>query len=157
MNLLSALPQWFTSWGWIVVVVAAVVIIAIVVVLIVRSRKDDGAEEYSVQETETAGEDDSEPEQDESQTEESAPEQAPAEEAKESAPKPVNKTYHVAKRKADGKWQVKIAGGSKAIKLFATQLEAIDFAKKLAENQEAKIVIHKEDGTFRRLTYHKKK
>ena len=68
-----------------------------------------------------------------------------------------NKTYHVSKRKSDGRWQVKMAGGSRAIKLFFTQLEAIDFAKKLAENQEAKIVIHKEDGTFRRLTYHNKK
>ena len=71
--------------------------------------------------------------------------------------RPAYKTYHVSKRKAENKWQVKMAGGAKAIKMFITQAEAIDFAKKLAENQEAKIVIHKEDGTFRRLTYHKKK
>lgn len=78
--------------------------------------------------------------------------QAAAEKAK-----PVTKTYHVSKRKTENKWQVKMAGGSRAIKMFITQAEAIDFAKKLAENQEAKIVIHKEDGSFRRLTYHKKK
>lgn len=71
--------------------------------------------------------------------------------------KTVSKTYHIGKRKSDGKWQVKMAGGAKAIKLFATQLEAINYAKKLAESQEAKIVIHKEDGTFRRMTYNKKK
>lgn len=64
-----------------------------------------------------------------------------------------NKTYHISKRKDDGRWQVKAAGASKALKLFLTQAEAIDFAKKTAGNQEAKIVIHKEDGTFRRLTY----
>lgn len=81
-------------------------------------------------------------------------EAAPAAEEKA---RPAYKTYHVSKRKAENKWQVKMAGGAKAIKMFITQAEAIDFAKKLAENQEAKIVIHKEDGTFRRLTYHKKK
>jgi hypothetical protein len=40
--------------------------------------------------------------------------------------------------------------------LFDTQAEAIDYAKKLADNQDARIVIHKEDGSFRRLTYHSK-
>ncbi|MDE6075883.1 MAG: DUF2188 domain-containing protein, partial [Clostridia bacterium] len=66
------------------------------------------------------------------------------------------KTYHIAKRKEDGRWQVKAAGASKAIKLFLTQQDAIEFAKKTAENQDARIVIHKEDGTFRRLSYTKK-
>jgi FtsZ-interacting cell division protein ZipA len=69
--------------------------------------------------------------------------------------KTVAKVYHISKRKDDGKWQVKFAGGSKAIKLFDTQAEAIEFAKKLADNQDARIVIHKEDGSFRRLTYNK--
>ena len=87
-------------------------------------------------------------------TAQSAETAAPAAEEKA---RPAYKTYHVSKRKAENKWQVKMAGGAKAIKMFITQAEAIDFAKKLAENQEAKIVIHKEDGTFRRLTYHKKK
>ena len=91
------------------------------------------------------------------------PAEPPAQPAETAAPaaeekaRPAYKTYHVSKRKAENKWQVKMAGGAKAIKMFITQAEAIDFAKKLAENQEAKIVIHKEDGTFRRLTYHKKK
>jgi uncharacterized protein YdaT len=66
-----------------------------------------------------------------------------------------NKVYHVSKRKEDNKWQVKQAGASKAVKLFLTQSEAIDFARTLAENQDARIVIHKEDGGFRKLTYKK--
>lgn len=67
------------------------------------------------------------------------------------------KVYHITKRKEDEKWQVKLAKGARAIKLFNTQLEAIDFAKKLAENNEdARIIIHKEDGGFRKLTYKKK-
>ena len=67
--------------------------------------------------------------------------------------KPASKTYHISLRKGDGKWQVKIGGGEKAIKLFDTQLQAIDYAKSLAESQDANIVIHKKDGSFRKLTY----
>lgn len=70
--------------------------------------------------------------------------------------KPADKVYHISKRKDDGKWQVKAAKGAKALKLFNTQLEAIDYAKAIAENQDARIVIHKEDGSFRNLTYKKK-
>ena len=58
-------------------------------------------------------------------------------------------------RKLDGKWQIKFNNGKKAIKLFDTQLQAIDYAKALAINQEASIMIHKEDGTFRKLRYDK--
>ena len=50
-------------------------------------------------------------------------------------------------------WQIKAAGGEKAIKLFKTQKEAIDYSKTLADNQNASIMIHKEDGSFRKLTY----
>lgn len=66
---------------------------------------------------------------------------------------PTTKTYHISKRKEDNRWQVKAAGGEKALKLFNTQAEAIEYAKKVAGNQEARIMIHKEDGSFRRLTY----
>ena len=68
-----------------------------------------------------------------------AKEKTPAKEEKAKAPAPAKeektaaRNYHVAKR-PDGKWQVKFAGGEKAIKLFATQAEAIEYAKKLAEN-----------------------
>ena len=41
----------------------------------------------------------------------------------------------------------------KALKLFKTQQEAIDYAKKVAGNQDGFIVIHKKDGSFRKLTY----
>lgn len=62
------------------------------------------------------------------------------------------RNYHVSKRE-DGKWQVKFAGGEKAIKLFSTQAEAIAYAKKLAENQEGSISIHKKDGKMRKQKY----
>lgn len=60
------------------------------------------------------------------------------------------KIYHISKRKEDGKWQVKFANGSKAIKLFDTQAEAIDFAKTLAKNQEGSIRIHSVKGKIRK-------
>ena len=70
-----------------------------------------------------------------------------------SSERSASKVYHISKRKDDGKWQIKAEGGAKAIKLFLTQKEAIDYCKTLAGNQEARIMIHKEDGSFRKLTY----
>lgn len=69
------------------------------------------------------------------------------------ADKPASKVYHISKRKEDNRWQIKAEGGAKAIKLFNTQKEAIEYCKTLAGNQEARIMIHKEDGSFRKLTY----
>ena len=66
---------------------------------------------------------------------------------------PAAKVYHVSKRKEDGRWQVKAQGADKALKLFLTQNEAIEYAKKVAGNQEGRVVIHKEGGGFRKLTY----
>ena len=76
-------------------------------------------------------------------------EEVPAKAEKE---KSAARNYHVAKRR-DGKWQVKFAGGEKAIKLFSTQAEAIAYAKKLAENQDGSISIHKKDGKLRKQKY----
>ena len=68
-------------------------------------------------------------------------------------PKDDDMVYHISKRKEDRKWQVKAEGASKALKLFFTQDEAIAYAKSVAGNQEGRIVIHKEDGSFRKLKY----
>ena len=78
-------------------------------------------------------------------------------EAKKPAPKAAEKkpaakkeevsfrTYHLVKR-ADGKWEVKYAGGQKAIKLFDTQKEALEYSKKMAENQDGKVLVHNSKG-----------
>ena len=55
------------------------------------------------------------------------------------------RSYHVAKRE-DGKWQVKYAGGQKAIKLFDTQAEAVEYTKKMANNQEGAMLVHNSKG-----------
>lgn len=77
---------------------------------------------------------------------------AEKEEVSNSIPK-ADKVYHISKRKQDGKWQIKAAGGAKAIKLFDTQKEAIAYAKTLADNQDARIVVHKMDGSFKKDNY----
>lgn len=96
----------------------------------------------------------------EAPTEETDAEEQPAEEAKKPAPAkkaapkkpagekkdaPAYRTYHLVKRD-DGKWEVKFAGGQKAIKLFNTQKEAVEYAKVLAENQGGTYLIHNSKG-----------
>jgi hypothetical protein len=56
------------------------------------------------------------------------------------------RVYHVAKRETDGKWQVKYAGGEKAIKLFDTKAEAMEYTKKMAENQGGSVLAHASKG-----------
>lgn len=56
------------------------------------------------------------------------------------------RVYHVVKRPEDGKWAVKYAGGEKVIKLFDTQIEAIDYSKKMAKNQGGKMLVHNSKG-----------
>ena len=67
-------------------------------------------------------------------------------------PKTTVKNYHITLRE-DGKWQVKAGKAEKALKIFDTQAQAIEYAKKVAENQEGNITIHKKDGKIRKKTY----
>ena len=55
------------------------------------------------------------------------------------------RVYHVAKRE-DGKWQVKYTGGEKAIKLFNTQKEAVEYTKEMAKNQKGAMLVHNSKG-----------
>ncbi len=61
--------------------------------------------------------------------------------------------YHITKRSSDEKWQVKFSKSTKAIKLFNTQQEAIDYAKSLSKSQDHGFVIHKKTGTVRKKKY----
>lgn len=75
----------------------------------------------------------------------------PAKKPAEKKPAPKKKeevsfrTYHLVKRE-DGKWEVKFAGGQKAIKLFNTQKEALEYSKKMAANQDGKVLVHNSKG-----------
>jgi hypothetical protein len=77
-------------------------------------------------------------------------EPAKKEPAKKAPVEVTSKEYHISKRAEDGKWQVRFANGQKAIKLFGTQAEAIDYAKTLAKNQEGSIRIHSKKGKMRK-------
>ena len=55
------------------------------------------------------------------------------------------RVYHVSKRE-DGMWQVKYAGGEKAIKLFKTKVEAEEYTKSMAENQGGVMLSHNSKG-----------
>lgn len=60
------------------------------------------------------------------------------------------KAYHVSQRKELKKWQVKGAGSDKAIKLFDTQKEAIEYANELAAKQGATVRVHSRSGKMRK-------
>lgn len=71
---------------------------------------------------------------------------------KKVAKKPVKKTtaeskrvYHVVKRE-DGKWEVKFAGGEKAIKLFDRQDEAVVYSRKMSASQKGVMLVHNSRG-----------
>lgn len=61
------------------------------------------------------------------------------------------RVYHIAQSKTvDGQWQVKLAGGDRAVKIFKTQKEAIEFAKGLVRTQGGSIRIHSMKGKMRK-------
>lgn len=65
---------------------------------------------------------------------------------KKPAPKDYDRIYHVMKRKKDDNWVVKIAQSPKAIKLFATQKEAIAYADELAANNNGVVRVFASKG-----------
>lgn len=64
--------------------------------------------------------------------------------------KEVKNIYHITLRQKDDKWQVKKQNSTKAMKLFDTQLEAINYAKALAKNNNGSIRVHKLSGQIRK-------
>lgn len=67
-------------------------------------------------------------------------------EEKKEPKKEGKRVYHVSKREEDGMWQVKYAGGEKAIKLFKTKAEAAEYCEKMAENQDGVVLYHNSKG-----------
>lgn len=60
------------------------------------------------------------------------------------------RVYHIAKQADTGKWQVRLATGQKAIKLFDTQELAINYAKGLVKTQGGSIRVHSLKGKMRK-------
>ena len=65
------------------------------------------------------------------------------------------KVYHVSKRPQDNKWEIRIEGSSKAIKLFRTKKEAEEYAIPLAgdDTDNVRVVIHRADGRPKNIAY----
>ncbi|MDE6868594.1 MAG: DUF2188 domain-containing protein, partial [Clostridia bacterium] len=65
------------------------------------------------------------------------------------------KVYHVSRRPQDNKWEVRIEGSSKAIKLFRTKAEAMDYAIPLAgdDTDNVRVIIHKADGRPKNVAF----
>jgi cytoskeletal protein RodZ len=88
-----------------------------------------------------------------SEEQEEAEEVAAENQAKEANPTNYQngpRVYHIAKQTSTGKWQVRLATGQKAIKLFDTQAQAIDYAKSLVRTQGGSIRVHSLKGKLRK-------
>ena len=77
-----------------------------------------------------------------------APKKAPIVETAEG--KEIVKAYHISQRKELKKWQVKGAGSEKAVKLFDTQKEAIEYANELSAKNGAAVRVHSRAGKMRK-------
>lgn len=77
-------------------------------------------------------------------------EKKPAEKKAAEEKKSSGKVYHISQHPTEDKWQVKLAKGEKALKLFDTQAEAIAYAKEVAGNQEGSIRVHSREGKIRK-------
>lgn len=92
-----------------------------------------------------------EPIKEEEPVEEVVKEEKPVEEkkpaSKSSTPKRI---YHISERKELNKWQIKFAGGTKALKMFNTQAEAIAYAKELIAKNGGSYRVHSRAGKMRK-------
>lgn len=61
-----------------------------------------------------------------------------------------SRVYHVSFRKEDNRWAVKFQKGKRALKLFKTQIEAIDYAKEMAKKQNGSYRVHSLKGKIRK-------
>ncbi len=114
-----------------------------------KPQEEEVVEEVQEQVEETSQE---EPEKEEESAQEPVEE---TEEKQVQKKRKAPKQYHISLR-VDNKWQLKFGGSSKALKLFDTQKEAIEYAKPLAAKQKAALVIHRTDGKIRKQDYTKK-
>ena len=147
------------TYLWIIVAVIGLIIVGIVLGVIInkvtKNKIKQEAKEDEVLPTETEEKPTAEEEVVETPTEtedlDNNQSLEETESTKETKSDSHSNIYHVTKRKSDGKWQVKYRGGERAIKLFNTQAEAIEFAKKLAEKRGGSVTVHKTTGQIRKM------
>lgn len=116
---------------------------------VLDDKKSENAKEEAVEELTK--------EEEVEETQEEVKSEQPTQKARKtkiSAPKKYKgsaRVYHISRVKfVSRQWQVKLATGEKAIKIFNTQAEAIDYAKKLTRTQGGSIRIHSMRGQLRK-------
>lgn len=65
----------------------------------------------------------------------------------------MGKNQHVVPSKNNG-WSVKGEGNTKATKHFDTKKSAIDYARKIRDNQKSELIIHNKDGRIAQKDSH---
>ena len=88
-----------------------------------------------------------------SEEEEERQERLEAEELKKRGPGFYNgrtRVYHISRQKDGVRWQVRLATGKRAIRLFPTQKEALAYAKELCLRNGGSIRIHSLKGRMRK-------
>ena len=146
------------SVAWYAGFIVAAFIIALILLLLHNIGKEVEAEEAAIepeQKPEEAKSDEHKPAEEEKKEPEAEDKK---DEAKEEEPSSnnapastgvVRRAYHITKQPS-GKWQVKLANGEKAIRLFDTQAEAIAFTKGLVESRGGSYRIHSVKGKIRK-------
>lgn len=161
----------FSLLVWhIIVAVAVIALIVVLIVVLCKAGKKKQTAQASQPTTDTVNTDDDDDDQvdevivtieedgddddvvDSDQPVDQQPTDTPADDNVDQPKKPRVKNYHISLR-PDGRWQVKLSKGDRAIKLFKTQAEAIAFAKSRAKSQDGHITIHKVDGKIRKQKY----
>lgn len=79
-----------------------------------------------------------------------AKKEAPKADKEDKEVKSSGKVYHISQHPTSNKWQVKLAKGEKALKLFNTQAEAIAYAKEVSKSQGGSIRVHSMEGKIRK-------
>ena len=51
--------------------------------------------------------------------------------------------------KSNGNWGVQRSGATKASRVFSTQKSAINYGRKVSENQKTCLVVHRKTGTIK--------
>lgn len=63
------------------------------------------------------------------------------------------KSHHVTHNR-DGGWDVKKGGGERSIKHFDRKSDAIDYGRRVSQNQKSELVIHERDNRIQRSDSH---
>lgn len=136
--------NWITENILLVAIIAGVVLV-LVIVCIILATKSKKAKTATVEDsTATTTATDNNDEVEVIEVDDSKP-------ATATPQKEVTNIYHITLRAKDDKWQVKKQNSSKAMKLFDTQLEAINYAKTLAKSNNGSIRVHKVTGQIRKV------